>query len=101
MARQTGDTRQTGERRTENAPRIAAKATTPARGKPAAMTEGQREYEARRAAKAGLSLDRWLEQKRRAEAAEAEALARAAKTVAPKKPGLIARLIERAHKPLS
>ncbi len=73
--------------------------------KPAAktggMTDGQREYEARRAAKAGMSLDRWLEQKRRAEAAEAAAAARAAKPAPAKKPGLIARLIERAHKPLS
>lgn len=65
------------------------------------MTEGQRAYEAKRAAKAGMTLDRWLEQKRRAEAAEAEARARAAKPATPKKPGLISRLIERAHKPLS
>ena len=72
-----------------------------AEGKDEAMTEGQRAYEARRAAKAGMTLDRWLEQKRRAEAAEAAAQARAAKPAAPKKPGLLARLIDRAHKPLS
>jgi hypothetical protein len=80
-------------RHTLPAPKSAAKAT--------GMTDGQREYEARRAAKAGMSLDRWLEQKRRAEAAEAAAAARAAKPAPAKKPGLIARLIERAHKPLS
>ncbi len=75
--------------------------SAPAGVKDEAMTEGQRAYEARRAAKAGMTLDRWLEQKRRAEAAEAEAKARAANPAAPKKPGLFARLIERAHKPLS
>lgn len=80
-------------KQTRRAPQGAAKTET--------MTQGQRDYEARRAAKAGLSLDRWLEQKRRAEAAEAAAQARVAKPDAPRKPGLIARLIERAHKPLS
>ena len=93
-----------GRQQGERAPKPAAAAGKGARqaaGMTAGMTEGQREYEARRAAKAGLSLDRWLEQKRRAEAAEAAAASRAAKPAAPKKPGLIARLIERAHKPLS
>jgi hypothetical protein len=69
-----------------------------------AMTPGQRAYEARRAQKAGMTLDRWLDQKRRAEAADAAqaaARARAAKPTPPKKPGFFARLIERAHKPLS
>ncbi len=78
-----------------------ARQTEPAPKNATAMTEGQRAYEAKRAAKAGMTLDRWLEQKRRAEAAEAAEKARAAKPAAPKKPGLIARLIERAHKPLS
>jgi hypothetical protein len=65
------------------------------------MTEGQRAYEAKRAAKAGVSLDKWLEQKRRAEQAEVAAKAKAAVAAAPKKkPGLLARLVERAHKPL-
>lgn len=64
------------------------------------MSDGQRAYEARRAAKAGLSLDRWLEQKRRAEKAEEAARAKAAAAETPKKPGLFARLVDRAHKPL-
>ncbi len=80
-------------KQTQHAPQGAAKTAT--------MTQGQRDYEARRAAKAGLTLDRWLEQKRRAEAADAAAQARAAKPATPRKPGFIARLIERAHKPLS
>jgi hypothetical protein len=69
------------------------------------MTEGQRAYEARRAAKAGMSLDKWLslkEKERKAEAAEAAAVqAKAAAEAAPaKKPGFFARLLERAQKPL-
>ena len=70
------------------------------------MTEAQRAYEAKRAAKAGLSLEQWLERKRKAAAAgEREAAAaggkkREAATAASKKPGLLARLLERAQKPL-
>ncbi len=63
------------------------------------LTEGQRNYEARRAAKAGVSLEKWLQMKAR----EQEAAARArteAPPPPPRKPGLIARLIERAHRPL-
>ncbi|MCO6418299.1 hypothetical protein JYK14_19325 [Siccirubricoccus sp. KC 17139] len=68
------------------------------------MSEGQRAYEAKRAARAGMSLERWLDQK--AKEAEAER-ATAAKAVAPaagaaekKKPGFFARLMEKAQKPL-
>ena len=68
--------------------------------KQGAMTEGQRAYEAKRAAKAGVSLDKWLEQKRRAEAAELAARNRAATPITVKKPGLFKRLLDRAHKPL-
>jgi hypothetical protein len=65
------------------------------------MTEGQRAYEAKRAAKAGMSLDKWLEQKEREREAELRAEQKAAKTAAaPKKPGFFSRLIEKAHKPL-
>jgi hypothetical protein len=64
------------------------------------MSEGQRAYEERRAAKAGLSLDRWLEQKRKAEQAEEAARAKAVSVATPKKPGLLTRLMDRAHKPL-
>ncbi len=64
------------------------------------MSEGQRSYEAKRAAKAGVSLEKWLQMKQR-ELQEAER-ARAQAAAPPKsaKPGLLARLIERAHKPL-
>ncbi len=67
---------------------------------PPVMSEGQRAYEAKRAAKAGVSLDRWLEQKRRSEAAELAARTQAAAPVAAKRPGLFKRLLDRAHKPL-
>ena len=57
------------------------------------MSAGQRAYEAKRAAKAGTSLDKHLAAK--------------AKTAAPppapkpvKKPGLISRLLDRAHQPI-
>ncbi|MBV8913947.1 MAG: hypothetical protein JOZ05_13020 [Acetobacteraceae bacterium] len=66
---------------------------------PKPMTEGQRAYEERRAAKAGKSLDTWLEQKRKQRQAEAKQAAVPA-AAAPKKPGLIRRLLDRAHKPL-
>lgn len=65
------------------------------------MTEGQRSYEARRAAKAGMSLDKWLDAKRRE--AEAEARAKAAAAAPPKParpPGLFSRLLERAQRPI-
>lgn len=61
------------------------------------MTEGQRAYEQKRAARAGKSLDTWLEQKRKRQEQEAK---QAAPAAAPKKPGLIRRLLDRAHKPL-
>jgi hypothetical protein len=70
------------------------------------MSEGQRAYEAKRAAKAGMSLERWLAQKER-ETAQAER-ATAARgqggaadpATSAKKPGFLARLLERAQKPL-
>ncbi len=65
------------------------------------LTEGQRAYEAKRAAKAGMSLEKWLNEKQRREAQAARAQAKQAEAAKPpKKPGLFARLIERAHKPL-
>ncbi len=66
------------------------------------MTEGQRAYEARRAAKAGMPLEKWLALKDREAAEAARAQARAAEQArkAAKKPGILSRLIERAHKPL-
>lgn len=65
------------------------------------MTEGQRAYEAKRAAKAGVSLDKWLAQKERDRVAEERAREEAAKPPPPpKKPGFFARLLEKAQKPL-
>jgi hypothetical protein len=68
------------------------------------MTEGQRAYEARRAAKAGMSLEKWMAEKEKRAREEAAELARVAKVEAApapaKKPGFFARLLERAQKPL-
>jgi hypothetical protein len=63
------------------------------------MSEGQRAYEAKRAAKAGKTLEQWLKLK----AQERDALlAAATKTSAaePKKQGFFARLMQKATKPL-
>ncbi len=64
------------------------------------LSEGQRAYEAKRAAKAGMSLEKWLASKQRQQEAEARARAKAEPAKTAKKPGLFARLLERAHKPL-
>jgi hypothetical protein len=64
------------------------------------LTEGQRAYEAKRAAKAGMSLDKWLDSKQRQQEAEAKARMKAVEAARPAKPpGLLARLMERAQKP--
>ncbi|HEY4254141.1 MAG TPA: hypothetical protein VGM87_23240 [Roseomonas sp.] len=68
------------------------------------LTDGQRAYEAKRAAKAGMSLDKWLADKEKREKAEAAAVAKAAREQAdaavPKKPGFFSRLLEKANKPI-
>ena len=64
---------------------------------PKTLTPAQRAYEEKRAAKAGKTLDAWLDQKAKRAAEEARA---AAPPPPPKKPGLITRLLDRAHKPL-
>lgn len=68
------------------------------------LTEGQRTYEAKRAAKAGVSLEKWLADKDRREKAEAAAAAKMARAqaqeAAPKKPGFFSRLLEKANKPI-
>ncbi len=67
------------------------------------MTDAQRAYEAKRAAKAGMSLDKWMAQKEKraaAEAKEAAAATPAPAAAAPKKPGFFSRLLEKAQKPL-
>lgn len=55
---------------------------------PKEMGEAQRAYEAKRAAKAGMSLEKWLKQKERAAAAAMPA-------AKPAKRGLMARLFGR------
>ena len=62
------------------------------------MSEGQRAYEAKRAAKAGVSLDKWLSMKAQERDQLAAQAAKEAK--APRKPGFFARLLERAQKPI-
>ncbi len=62
------------------------------------MTDGQRAYEEKRAARAGMSLDKWLAGKER-EAAEA-ARVKAVEQKPVKPPGFIKRMLDRAHKPL-
>lgn len=63
------------------------------------LTEGQRAYEAKRAAKAGMSLEKWLAAKER-DAARAQTVAAKVAPKPAKPPGLFKRLIDRAHKPL-
>lgn len=66
------------------------------------LTDGQRAYEAKRAAKAGLSLEKWLAQKEkraREDAAAATAATRTPEAAPKKQPGFFARLLERAQKP--
>jgi hypothetical protein len=68
---------------------------------PRTLTEGQRAYEAKRAAKAGMSLEKWLNSKQRQQEAETRAKEKAVVAAKPaKKPGLFSRLLERAQRPL-
>jgi hypothetical protein len=60
------------------------------------LTKGQLAYEQERAKQAGKSLDDWMKAKVKAEAAEAKK----ATPKPAKKPGLISRLLDKAHKPL-
>jgi hypothetical protein len=65
------------------------------------LTEGQKAYETKRAAKAGMSLDKWLASKEREREAEAKAKQKAAEAAKPPKPpGFFGRLLERAQRPL-
>jgi len=65
------------------------------------LSDGQRAYEARRAAKAGMSLEKWLATKEKEQRAEAAAQRKAAEPAKPaRKPGFFARLLEKAQKPL-
>jgi len=57
------------------------------------LSEGQRAYEARRAAKAGMSLEKWLAHKAKQRSEAAAEPSGAAKPVV--KPGLMSRLLGR------
>ncbi|MBE9604032.1 hypothetical protein IAI18_04085 [Acetobacteraceae bacterium H6797] len=63
------------------------------------MGEAQRAYEAKRAAKAGMSLDKWLSSKER-EKQDAEKARLVAAAAPARKPGFFARLMEKATKPI-
>ncbi|MBP0446154.1 hypothetical protein J8J14_15375 [Roseomonas sp. SSH11] len=69
------------------------------------MTDAQRAYESRRAAKAGMTLEKWLaskekerEEERRAATNDSER--RKAEAEPAKKPGFLQRLLEKAQQPL-
>lgn len=68
------------------------------------MTAGQRAYEAKRAAKAGVSLEKWLVLKTKEAEAERVAAVRAAQAEKPaaaaRKPGFFSRLLEKAQRPI-
>jgi hypothetical protein len=71
---------------------------------PKPLTEGQRAYEAKRAAKAGMTLEKWLDLKAKEAASEAKAKAKAEEKAREaskpaKPPGFFGRLMERAQKP--
>ncbi len=68
-------------------------------GRGARLTDGQRAYETRRAKEAGLSLDAWLARKARSAAPAVRADA-ARPTGGKKGKGLLARLLDRAHRPI-
>ena len=65
------------------------------------LSEGQRAYEAKRAAKAGMSLDKWLASKQRQQEMEVKARQKTAASSKPAKPpGFFSRLLVRANRPL-
>ena len=86
-------------------PPVPAREASASPARPAgAGSIGKQAYEARRAEKAGMPLDKWMAQKeRRAEAerrAEQAAAEQARRDAAPGRPGLLRRLIDRAHRPI-
>jgi hypothetical protein len=66
------------------------------------LTDAQRAYESKRAAKAGVSLEKWLATKEQDRKRDDAARTKAAKLAAapPKKPGFFGRLLQKAEKPL-
>jgi hypothetical protein len=100
IAKKSSSKPSTAKPPTSKQPVVAAKppAAKPLTAK--ALTEGQRAYEAKRAAKAGMTLDKWLNSKQRQQEAEAKAKLKAVEAAKPPKPpGLIGRLLERAQRP--
>jgi len=79
---------------------LPAAATGASAAGSAAGSKGKLAYEARRAAKAGVALEKWMADKTRRVQAEREAVQRARKKAAPDKPSLLRRLLDRAHRPL-
>ncbi|MCQ8277656.1 hypothetical protein NFI95_04230 [Acetobacteraceae bacterium KSS8] len=87
------------------AKRVSAKSRTvvaPVAGK----GSGKLAYETRRAEKAGMGLEKWMAEKDRRARAEREAIAEAkrkadaGRKAEAAKPGLLRRLLDRAHKPI-
>ncbi len=92
------------------APRPVAK-PSPVKGgaavpSPSGKGSGKLAYETRRAEKAGMGLEKWMAEKDRRARAEREAIAEAKRKADPgrkaenAKPGLLRRLLDRAHKPI-
>ncbi len=97
-----------GKKNREAATPPAGKAGAPANPKtasPQSASKGKQAYEARRAEKAGVGLEKWMADKQRRVQAERDAEQRARKAAttqnaSKKKPGLLRRLLDRAHRPL-
>jgi hypothetical protein len=87
-----------GRRPTSSVPRPADRPGVPA-APVRSQTPGQLAYEARRAARAGMSVEKWREARIRAQA-EAQAAIEAARPRPQRPPSLFRRLLDRAHKPL-
>ena len=60
-------------------------------------SKGKQAYEARRAEKAGIGLDKWMAEKERRVQAERDAAQRERKQATPAKRGLLRRLLETAR----
>ena len=83
----------------------AGREATPAKPRtasPQPASKGKQAYEARRAEKAGVGLEKWMADKQRRVQLERDAEQRARKAAATpqKKAGMLRRLLDRAHRPL-
>ena len=85
--------------RTAERPQAAAAPVVPATpARP--VSKGKQAYEARRAEKAGMGLEKWMAEKDRRVQAERAAVQRAHQKALPRKPGLLRRLLDKAHRPI-